>query len=216
MLSVPVYNLDGKVIKEISLEDRLFAVPINPAVVKQAVVAQQANSRQVLAHTKTRGEVRGGGKKPWKQKGTGRARHGSIRSPIWVGGGITFGPRSERNFSLAINKKMKRKAMAMVLTNKANNQQLVVVDRLLLPEIKTKALAQILNSLPVKKHKAIIALANNSETVVKSARNLPQVITLPAQALNVVDVMSRPYLVIEEESLPILYQNYSINVKASK
>lgn len=214
MLSVPVYNLQGKVVKEISLEDRLFAVPANAAVIKQVVVAQQANSRQVVAHTKTRGEVRGGGKKPWKQKGTGRARHGSSRSPIWVGGGITFGPRNDRNYSLAINKKMKRKAMAMVLSEKAANHQLIIVDSLTLSEIKTKELNNVLNILPMNKAKTIIAMNKNDENVVKSARNLPKVMTLPAASLNVVDVMSYPYLLIEEAALEVLYKNYSVNVKS--
>lgn len=216
MLSVPVYNLEGKVIKEISLEDRLFSVEANPAVIKQVVVAQQANSRQVLAHTKTRGEVRGGGKKPWKQKGTGRARHGSSRSPIWVGGGVTFGPRNNRNFSLLVNKKMKRKALAMVLSQKASNNQLIVVDSLNLSEIKTKVLAATLLALPMKKIKTIIALDKNNENVVKSAKNLPKVMTLPAAALNVVDLMSYQYLLIEESALPTLYKNYSVNVKTVK
>jgi large subunit ribosomal protein L4 len=216
MLSVPVYNLEGKVIKEISLEDRLFSVEANPAVIKQVVVAQQANSRQVLAHTKTRGEVRGGGKKPWKQKGTGRARHGSSRSPIWVGGGVTFGPRNNRNFSLLVNKKMKRKALAMVLSQKASNNQLIVVDSLNLSEIKTKVLAATLLALPMKKIKTIIALDKNNENVVKSAKNLPKVMTLPAAALNVVDLMSYQYLLIEESALPTLYKNYSVNVKSVK
>jgi len=216
MLTVPVYNLQGKMVKEISLEERLFAVPANQAVIKQVVVAQQANSRQVLAHTKTRAEVRGGGKKPWKQKGTGRARHGSSRSPIWVGGGITFGPRNDRNYSLSVNKKMKKKAMAMVLSEKVANNQLIIVDSLSLPEIKTKLLNNALNALPVNKAKTIIAMNKNDENVVKSARNLPKVMTLPAASLNVVDVMSHPYLLIEEAALETLYKNYSVNVKSVK
>ncbi len=216
MLTVPVYNLQGKMVKEISLEERLFAVPANQAVIKQVVVAQQANSRQVLAHTKTRAEVRGGGKKPWKQKGTGRARHGSSRSPIWVGGGITFGPRNDRNYSLSVNKKMKKKAMAMVLSEKVANNQLIIVDSLSLPEIKTKLLNNALNALPVNKAKTIIAMNKNDENVVKSARNLPKVMTLPAASLNVVDVMSHPYLLVEEAALETLYKNYSVNVKSVK
>ena len=216
MLSVPVYNLEGKVLREVSLEARLFGVPVNAAVIKQVVVAQQANSRQVLAHTKTRGEVRGGGRKPWKQKGTGRARHGSSRSPIWVGGGVTFGPRNDRNYSLAVNKKMKRKAMAMVLSEKAANQQLIIVDSLTMAEIKTKFLAGVLMALPINKSKAIIAMDKNNENVVKSARNLPKIMTLPAASLNVVDVMSNPFLLIEESALDVLYKNYSVNVKSVK
>src|SRR3989339_1166329 len=132
-MKVKVYNLEGKEVREEELEQSFFDIVVKPEVVQQAVEAQLANSRQVLAHTKGRGEVRGGGKKPWKQKGTGRARHGSIRSPLWKGGGVTFGPLKTRNFKQKINKKMKKKALLMMLANKANSGDVAVVESLSFP-----------------------------------------------------------------------------------
>ena len=120
-LKIKVYTQDGKETKELALNPAVFGVAVKESVVHQVMVAQMANSRVAIAHTKTRAEVRGGGRKPWKQKGTGRARHGSTRSPIWVGGGVTFGPRSDRNFSQKVNKKMKTKALFMCLSDKVNN-----------------------------------------------------------------------------------------------
>src|SRR3989338_10491140 len=140
MAKVILYNQTGSEVGELSLDATLFDVAPDTALVHEAVVAQEANSRQVLAHTKGRGEVAGTGKKQWKQKGTGRARHGSRRSPIWVGGGITFGPRNDRNFSLKMNRKARRKALAMVLTDKLISARLVAVDDLGVEEGKTKQL----------------------------------------------------------------------------
>src|SRR3989344_4069126 len=128
MISAKLYNLEGKVIKDQQLDEKFFGIKVNPSLIKLAVEAQNANSREVIAHAKGRAEVRGGGRKPWKQKGTGRARHGSSRSPIWVGGGVTFGPTKERNFKKDINKKMKRKAVLMALSTKASDKEMIVVD----------------------------------------------------------------------------------------
>jgi len=147
MPNVNLYNQEGKEIGKAELTSEIFDVKLNSNLVHQAVVAQTANKRQVLAHTKDRSEVRGGGKKPWRQKGTGRARHGSIRSPLWRGGGITFGPTNERNFSLKINKKAKRKALLMCLSDKAKNERIILVDNLELAEAKTKKFFQILLNL---------------------------------------------------------------------
>ncbi|HOZ37016.1 MAG TPA: 50S ribosomal protein L4 [bacterium] len=146
-MSYPVYNQSGSVVKEINLNPNIFDVKINPDLVHQAAIAQMANARQVLAHTKTKGEVRGGGKKPWRQKGTGRARHGSSRSPLWVGGGITFGPRNTHNFSQKINKKMKRQALFCCLTDRTKDQDLVLIDELNLSEWKTKNFASLILNL---------------------------------------------------------------------
>src|SRR3989338_3936812 len=132
MAKVILYNQTGSEVGELSLDASLFDVAVDMALVHEAVVAQEANSRQVLAHTKDRGDVAGTGKKPWKQKGTGRARHGSRRSPIWVGGGITFGPTKDRNYSLKMNRKARRKALAMVLSDKVANNALFAVDSLVL------------------------------------------------------------------------------------
>ncbi len=147
MPKVNIYNQQAEIVGETELDPKIFNMKANPALVHQAVVTQMANMRQVLAHTKGRGEVRGGGRKPWRQKGTGRARHGSIRSPIWRGGGVTFGPTKERNFKKDINKKMKQKAMLMVLSDKVANDNLVILDKLTLDEYKTKKFDDIISTL---------------------------------------------------------------------
>lgn len=153
MIKATVYNTTGEKIKEIELNPKVFGLTVKPELIQQAVVSQQANSRQVIAHTKDRSEVAGGGRKPWRQKGTGRARHGSIRSPLWRGGGITFGPTKERNFSVKINKKAKRKAILMSLSDKAANQKIVLVEKLELAEPKTKKFFQILQNLKLREKK---------------------------------------------------------------
>ena len=150
MSKVNIYNQKAETVGELELDAKVFAVKPNEALVHQAVVAQLANERQVLAHTKDRSEVRGGGKKPWRQKGTGRARQGSIRSPQWIGGGIVFGPLKTRNFSLKINKKMKQKAMFMALSDKLASNDLIVLDNLEMKESKTKAFDLILTNLEKK------------------------------------------------------------------
>jgi len=145
-MKVSVYDQQGKEIGTTLLPKEIFDVKLNPDLVHQVATSQMANRRQVIAHTKDRGEVRGGGKKPWRQKGTGRARHGSIRSPLWKGGGVTFGPTKERNFKKIIPKKMKRKALFMVLSAKAKENLLIILDTLKLPLPKTKVISQILAS----------------------------------------------------------------------
>ena len=158
MKKYPVYNINAEKIKEVELNPKIFEVPVKEAVVHQVAVAQMANARKNIAHTKTRGEVRGGGVKPWRQKGTGRARHGSNRSPIWVGGGITFGPTKEKNFVKKVNKKMRRKAIFMCLTDKINNNLLILLDKLDLENGKTKDIIKVIQNLkellklePIKK-----------------------------------------------------------------
>lgn len=202
MLKVKVYNLEGKEVEEINLDPAVFGVKINPALVHQVVEAQLANARLVLADTKTRAEVRGGGRKPWRQKGTGRARQGSIRAPQWVGGGIVFGPTSERNFSKKINKKMKKSALFMGLTDKVKDNNLIVVDKLEFAEIKTKKLVGILSKLPSKGTKStLIVLANKDEKITKSGRNLQKLKTILADSLNVYDVLKYKYLIIDKAGI---------------
>src|SRR3990167_5612152 len=149
-MKATVYNQEGKEVGAMELPARLFGVELNPDLVHQVMVAQLANARQILAHTKTRGEVRGGGRKPWKQKHTGRARHGSIRSPIWVGGGIVFGPRKDRNYHQKINKKVAKKALLMALSDKVANDKLVLLDSFKLDQIKTKEALTILRNLQLR------------------------------------------------------------------
>ena len=150
MPKATVYNISGEKVEELELNSKIFGLKISPELVQQAVVVQQANARQILANTKDRGEVRGGGRKPWRQKGTGRARHGSIRSPLWRGGGITFGPTKNRNFSLKINKKAKKKALLMTLTSKAINQKIILLEKLEIDQAKTKNFFGILQNLRLR------------------------------------------------------------------
>ena len=207
-MKVKVYNQEGKVIEEKDLPKEIFEVPLNEDLVHQVVVCQMANRRQKIAHTKDRGEVRGGGRKPWRQKGTGRARHGSIRSPLWRGGGVSFGPRKEKNFKKKIPKKMKRKALLMVLSSKAKDKELIVLDKLELKEIKTKKMAQILEKLSCKKKSTLLALPKIDKNIILSARNLPKVETIQAKDLNALDVLSFKYLLLPESSIKVIEETF--------
>lgn len=207
MAKVKLYNQEGNHIGEVELSPSLFDVKPDTAFIHRAVVAQQANSRQVLAHTKGRGEVRGGGRKPWKQKGTGQARHGSRRSPIWVGGGITFGPTNERNFSIKFNRTERRKALAMVLSDKVSDNKFIVVDSLVMPEIKTKIAAALLKKMPIGR-KNLIVLEPENKTFQKMVRNIVKVNPISVKSLNVVDILSNDTLVISRAALEILEKTY--------
>jgi len=207
MAKVKLYNQEGNHIGEVELSPALFDVKTDTAFIHRAVVAQQANSRQVLAHTKGRGEVRGGGRKPWKQKGTGQARHGSRRSPIWVGGGITFGPTNERNFSIKFNRTERRKALAMVLSDKVLDNKFIVVDSLVLPEVKTKIAAALLKKMPIGR-KNLIVLEPENKTFQKMVRNIAKVTPISVKSLNVVDILSNDTLVISRAALEILEKTY--------
>lgn len=204
MKKVEVFNQQGKKLKEIELNQDYFDVEIDPKVVQQVLVAQAANSRQVIAHTKNRKEVRGGGTKPWRQKGTGRARHGSIRSPIWAGGGVTFGPTKDRNFKKKINKKMRIKAVKMVLTDKAKEDKIIIIDKIELDQMKTKKIASILSDLKLSKRKVLLVLDKNDDNIIKSARNIAFLKTLPANSLNVYDLLCNEYLCITENGIKLL------------
>ncbi|MBI3119995.1 MAG: 50S ribosomal protein L4 [Candidatus Kerfeldbacteria bacterium] len=203
MISAPLYNAAGERNGDMELPEKVFAISGDQDVVYQVAVAVESQSRPVIAHTKTRAEVRGGGRKPWKQKGTGRARHGSIRSPLWVGGGVTFGPRSTRNFVKHVNKPMKNKAMRMVLSDRATNQKILILETLELPQIKTSAIAGLLQKLKVNDHTVLIA-ANVSGNLVKSSRNIPNVFATRADQLSILDVLSHEYVVLTKEALKIL------------
>lgn len=209
MAKVKVYNLAGKEIEQLELDPKIFEVEAKPSLVHQVIEVQRANSRLKLAHTKTKGEVRGGGKKPWRQKGTGRARHGSIRSPLWIGGGITFGPRTEREFSKKINKKMRRKALFMTLSDKVKENNFVVVDKLELPEIKTKNFFTILKKLPMKGiSSTLVVLTAKNENINKSARNIKKIKTILADSLNVYDVLKYNFLLIDKEGVKKIIDTY--------
>jgi len=207
MAKVKLYNQEGKDIGELELSPLLFDVKINPAFVHRVSVAQEANSRQVLAHTKGRGEVRGGGKKPWAQKGTGQARHGSNRSPIWVGGGITFGPTNERNFSLKINRVERRKALAMVLSDKVASERFLAVDSLIFPELKTKIVAALLKKLPVTR-RILLVVEPENKIIQKAVRNIVNVTPISVKSLNVVDILTSDTVVASRAAIEILEKSF--------
>lgn len=209
MAKIPVYNQEGKEVDTISLPKEIFDVKLNTDLLHQIFISQTANKRQISAHTKTRGEVRGGGKKPWKQKGTGRARHGSIRSPLWKGGGVTFGPRNDKVYEKEVPKKMRRKALFMVLTEKAKNNFLVVLDKFEMVKPNTKAMAKILTKLPIKENSCLIALSNYDKKIFLSARNIKKTTIQEARNLNVVDLMSSKYLLMEKDTIKTLEKTFT-------
>lgn len=193
-MQVPVYNLAGEVVERIEISDDVFAVPFNQAVVHQAVVRQRANARQGTASTKNRGEVAGSGRKLYRQKHTGRARSGPIRSPLRRKGGIIFGPKP-RSYRQAMPKKMRQLALRCVLSEKAREGELMVLEQLKLAEPKTKEMVRILAALKVDSP-ALIVIDEPEENVIKSARNLAGIKTLPANVLNVIDILSYKMLLM--------------------
>ncbi len=199
MPKVSVYNLEGQAVGEIELSDVVFGAPVNEALLHQAVVMYQANQRQGTASTKTRAEVRGGGRKPWRQKGTGRARHGSIRSPIWVGGGVVFGPKP-REYRQTMPKKARRAALRSALSAKVREGNLIVVESLTLAEPKTKQMAGVLGRLQAER-KPLIVLAERDRNVELSTRNLPGVGTTQATDMNVYQVLAHDKLVLTKDAV---------------
>lgn len=202
-MKVPVRDMTGKVIEETELSDDIFGIVPNEAVMHQAMVRQRANARVASATTKTRGEVRGGGRKPWRQKGTGRARHGSIREPQWRGGGVVFGPRAERNYRKAMPRKMRRLALRSALSAKAREGQLILLGNLEMTAPKTKDMLSLLNVL-IGQSSALILLADKDPYVERSANNLPQAKTLHARYLNVVDIFGHDYLVMPLAAVKVI------------
>ncbi len=202
MPNVSVYNETGSQVGSLVLSDALFAVKPEQAIIHEAMVAQRANARRAIANTKTRGEVRGGGKKPWKQKGTGRARQGSIRSPQWVGGGITFGPTSERNFSVKINKKLKRKALFMALSDKVQNQKLMVLESMAVTSAKTKYAASVIAKLPIDRN-VLLVVPGASAVLMRMVRNLQNVKLVSANSVNLIDVLTYRSVVFFKDAVPV-------------
>ena len=204
----PVYNQSGKKLKEIKLDPNIFGLEVKDDLINEAVRYQKAAQRQVIAHTKTKAEVRGGGRKPWRQKGTGRARAGSTRSPIWVGGGVTFGPRKDRTFRFKMNKKARRKALLAALSSKVRDKELVLVDRIVLKEIKAKKIDQILDKLPFRKKSVLIILPEHDRKIEFSARNILKVKTLMAWCLNILDLLSYKYVLMPVETVNKIKETY--------
>jgi len=203
-MKVATYDQEGKEVGQTLLPKEIFGLEVNQELIHQVVVSQTANRRQVSAHTKGRGQVSGGGKKPWRQKGTGRARHGSTRSPIWRHGGIAFGPSRDRNFKKKINRKMKRLALLMVLSAKAKGNFLLVLETLKLEKIKTKFIAQLLQKLPCKNESALIVLPGMDKNVILASRNLKEAKPSQVKDLNALDLLSFKYLVMPKESIKVL------------
>ena len=207
-MKVSVYDKEGKEMVQTVLPKEVFGLEMNSDLVHQVAVAQSANRRQVIAHTKDRGNVRGGGKKPWRQKGTGRARHGSRRSPLWRGGGTTFGPTKERNFKREISRKMRRKALFMVLSAKAKDNSLFVLDDLMVESPKTKLIAGILNKLPIK-GSCLIILPKRDEKLERAAANLKNTGIIGAKDLNVMDLLSYKYAVLPKEGIKVIKETFA-------
>ena len=198
MAKVAVYKMDGTETGEIELKDSIFDAEVKPAVMHEAVVSYLANRRQGTQSAKTRAEVRGGGRKPYRQKGTGRARQGSIRSPQWVGGGVVFAPKP-RDYALKMNKKARRVAIRSALTTRVQESKLLVLEDLALAEVKTKEMQKVLNQFDLKK--ALILLTESDTNAVLSARNIPDVKTLPAEQVNVYDVLKYENLVASKAAI---------------
>ena len=206
MANVSVYNMEGKQIDTIELNDAVFGVEVNEHLVHMAVVQQLANKRQGTQKAKTRSEVSGGGRKPWRQKGTGHARQGSTRAPQWTGGGVVFAP-VPRDYSFKLNKKEKRAALKSALTSKVQDQKLIVVDELKFDEIKTKNFAAVMNNLNAKK--ALVVLADNDEKVMASARNIADVQTALTNTINVYDIMKANNVVLTKDAVAKIEEVYA-------
>lgn len=212
-MKVNVYSQEGKVIGTTFLPKEIFEVPLNTDLLHQVVVSQMANRRRAIAHTKGRGEVRGGGKKPWRQKGTGRARAGSIRSPLWRGGGVTFGPTKEIVFKKDIPQKMKRKALFIALSAKARNNLLIVLDKLKLEKPKTKDMVKLIENwkLKIENFKgggSLITLPEYDKNITLSLRNIARAKTIPAKDLNALDLLSFKYLLMPKDAIKVIKETF--------
>ncbi len=206
MATVAVYNMQGKEVDKIELNDSIFGVEVNEHLVHMAVVAQLANKRQGTQKAKNRSEVSGGGRKPWRQKGTGHARQGSIRAPQWKGGGVVFAP-APRDYSIRLNKKEKRAALKSALTSRVEDQKLVVLDELKLDEVKTKNFIAVLKALNLDK--ALFVLDDNDKNVILSARNIPDVKTAQVNELNVYDVLKYNTVVLTKKAVSDIEEVYA-------
>ncbi len=205
MSKVSVYNMKGETVGDIELKDEIFGVEVNEHLVHLAVVAQLANKRQGTQSAKTRSEVSGGGRKPWRQKGTGHARQGSIRAAQWTGGGIVFAPKP-RDYSMKLNKKEKRIALKSALTSRVNDKKLFVIDEIKVDEIKTKTMADFLKSL--KLEKALVVLKDNDQKVICSTRNIENVKVDLTNTINVFDILKYDNLVLDKAALATIEEVY--------
>lgn len=207
MANVKVYNLEGKEVGDMQVSDAVFGLPKNDDLIHQVFVSQTANVRQVLADTKNRGERAGSGIKPWAQKGTGRARVGSSRTPTWRGGGVAFGPTSDRNFKKKINKKMNSKAIALVLSGKLKDAELIVVEKMELAENKTKKMAEAIKNLKLKS-RSLLVFADAEKKLMLASRNLAKIKNISVKQLNVMDMLSNKNLILSKDSVKFLEEKY--------
>ena len=206
MANVAVYDMKGKEVGKMDLSDAVFGVEINEHLVHMAVVQQLANNRQGTQKAKTRSEVSGGGRKPWRQKGTGHARQGSTRSPQWTGGGVVFAP-TPRDYSFKLNKKEKRLALKSALTSRVQENKFIVLDELKLDEIKTKKFQEVLDNLKV--NKALVVLKDNDQNVMLSARNIPNIRTALTNTINVYDVMKYNTVIVTKDAVAAIEEVYA-------
>ncbi len=206
MANVSVYNMEGKEVGTIELSDAVFGAPVNEHLVHMAVVQHLANNRQGTQKAKTRSEVSGGGRKPWRQKGTGHARQGSTRAPQWKGGGVVFAP-VPRDYSFKLNKKEKRAALKSALTSRVQDSKLIVVDELKFDEIKTKKFKAVMDNLKV--NKALVVISDNDEKVVMSARNLPTIMTTQVDTISVYDILKGDTLVLTKDAVAKIEEVYA-------
>lgn len=206
MAKVSVYNMEGSQVGEIELNDSVFGVEVNEHLVHMAVVAHLAAKRQGTQSAKTRSEVSGGGKKPWRQKGTGHARQGSTRSPQWAGGGVVFAPKP-RKYDIKLNKKERRLALKSALTSRVNDNKIIVLDTLELDEIKTKKFKAVMDNLKVSK--ALVVTAETNTNVVKSAKNIPDVKTAVTNTINVYDILKYDTLVLTKDAVNAIQEVYA-------
>lgn len=218
MATIKVYNLDGKKVEDLKLSDSVFGLPAKDDLVHQVYVSLSANKRQVLAHTKNRGERAGSGIKPWQQKGTGRARVGSLRTPTWRGGGVAFGPTKDRNFKKKINKKMNARAIAMVLSGKLKDKEIIVLDKLEVREAsaqggsafggKTKEMAAALKKFKLK-GTVLLSFGGKEKSLMRLSRNLPKVKNIATDQLNVLAMLENKNLIMSKESIKYLEKKYA-------
>lgn len=209
-MKVVVKDLTGKEVEKMEISSHIFGVKIDEELLSQVYTAQYANKRHSKAHTKKRGEVRGSTRKPWKQKGTGRARTGSVKNPLWRSGGIIFGPRSNRNYSRKINKKVARLAILMVLSGKLNDNELIIVENYKLKENKTKFMAKAFASLKLT-GKSLVMFAEGSQKYVKATNNLKDIENVDVKNLNVFDMLNVKNLIIDKEGIKFLEDKYKIS-----
>ena len=210
-MKIDLYNQEGKVTGQAELPEGIFGVKLSKDLLHQVVVSQMANRRQGTAHTKDRGDVSGGGRKPWRQKGTGRARHGSTRSPIWKGGGVTFGPLNSKVYKKIVPKKIRRSALFMVLSQKAKDNALILIDNLKIKEAKTKIAFDILKKLPSFTKTTLVALPSMDKDFIMATRNITKTEIMQVKDLNALDVLNSKYLVLSKESIEVMEEVFKKN-----